>query len=61
MAREAQRPFVKVPRAIRWTPFAVGVHMVLAALTAAAMTLFILRMKRPVDAPAELAAGAESR
>ncbi|HOA87253.1 MAG: COX15/CtaA family protein [Microbacteriaceae bacterium] len=42
-------------------PFAVGVHMVLAALTAAAMTLFILRMKRPVDAPAELAAGAESR
>lgn len=29
---------------------AVGVHMVLAALTAAAMTVFILRMKRPVTA-----------
>lgn len=31
---------------------AVGIHMVLAALTAAAMTLFILRMKHPVDAAA---------
>ena len=28
--------------------FAVGVHMVLAALTAAAMTLVVLRLKRPV-------------
>ena len=43
-------------------PFAVGVHMVLAALTAAAMTVFILRMKRPVDADAgaDVAAGAEA-
>ncbi|MFE6966376.1 heme A synthase [Agromyces sp. NPDC057679] len=31
---------------------AVGVHMVLAALTAAAMTLVILRLKRPVAADA---------
>lgn len=30
---------------------AVGVHMVLAALTAAAMTLVILRLKRPAAAP----------
>lgn len=29
--------------------FAVGVHMVLASLTAAAMTVVILRMKRPVS------------
>ncbi|WP_022892035.1 COX15/CtaA family protein [Agromyces subbeticus] len=29
-------------------PFAVGVHMVLAALTAAAMTIVIVRLKRPV-------------
>lgn len=29
-------------------PFAVGVHMVLAALTAASMTLVVLRVKRPV-------------
>lgn len=28
-------------------PFAVGVHMVLAALTAAAMTVTVLRLKRP--------------
>ena len=33
-------------------PLAVGVHMVLAALTAGAMTVFILRMKRPADAVA---------
>lgn len=35
-------------------PLLVGVHMVLAALTAATMTAFILRLKRPVaaDAPA---------
>lgn len=39
--------------------FAVGVHMVLAALTAAAMTVFILRMKRPVDASAQAVADAE--
>jgi heme a synthase len=30
-------------------PVAVGIHMVLAALTAAAMTLVVLRLKRPVD------------
>jgi cytochrome c oxidase assembly protein subunit 15 len=30
-------------------PVAVGVHMVLAALTAAAMTIVVLRLKRPVD------------
>ena len=29
-------------------PFAVGVHMVLAALTAAATTVVVLRLKRPV-------------
>ncbi|WP_448004747.1 COX15/CtaA family protein [Agromyces bauzanensis] len=44
-------------------PLAVGVHMVLAALTAAAMTVVVLRLKRPVrtDAAsddAELAASA---
>jgi len=33
-------------------PLAVGVHMVLAALTAAAMTVAILRLKRPVGADA---------
>ncbi|MFD4420029.1 heme A synthase [Agromyces sp. NPDC058484] len=32
-------------------PLAVGVHMVLAALTAAAMTVVVLRLKRPVAAP----------
>ncbi len=31
---------------------AVGVHMVLAALTAATMTLVVLRLKRPVAADA---------
>lgn len=31
-------------------PLAVGVHMVLAALTAAAMTVVVLRLKRPVSA-----------
>lgn len=30
-------------------PFAVGVHMVLASLTAAAMTVVVLRLKRPAD------------
>ncbi len=30
-------------------PFAVGVHMVLASLTAAAMTVVVLRLKRPVS------------
>ncbi|MDQ0896154.1 COX15/CtaA family protein [Agromyces ramosus] len=30
-------------------PILVGIHMVLAALTAAAMTLVVLRLKRPVD------------
>ncbi|MGW9631696.1 COX15/CtaA family protein [Agromyces sp. NPDC055520] len=33
-------------------PVAVGVHMVLASLTAATMTVVILRMKRPVAASA---------
>ena len=33
-------------------PLAVGVHMVLAALTAAAMTVVILHLKRPVAADA---------
>lgn len=32
-------------------PFAVGVHMVLAALSAALMTVAILRLKRPVAPP----------
>lgn len=31
-------------------PLAVGVHMVLAALTSAAMTVTVLRLKRPVNA-----------
>lgn len=31
-------------------PLAVGVHMVLASLTAAAMTVVVLRLKRPADA-----------
>lgn len=31
-------------------PLAVGVHMVLAALTAATMTIVVLRLKRPVTA-----------
>ena len=30
-------------------PIAVGVHMVLASLTAAAMTVTVLRLKRPVE------------
>ena len=30
-------------------PLAVGIHMVLAALMAAAMTVVVLRLKRPVD------------
>ncbi|SIN74635.1 COX15/CtaA family protein [Agromyces cerinus] len=34
-------------------PLAVGVHMVLASLTAATMTIVVLRLKRPV--PAEVA------
>ena len=33
-------------------PLAVGVHMVLAALTAAAMTVVVLRLKRPAATPA---------
>ena len=32
-------------------PIAVGVHMVLAALTAATMTVVVLRLKRPVATP----------
>lgn len=41
-------------------PLAVGVHMVLAALTAAAMTVVVLRLKRPVSAnrPVEASVGA---
>ena len=41
-------------------PLAVGVHMVLAALTAAAMTVVVLRLKRPVpaDRPVEASVGA---
>jgi len=41
-------------------PVAVGVHMVLAALTAAAMTVVVLRLKRPVsaDRPVEASVGA---
>lgn len=41
-------------------PLAVGVHMVLAALTAAAMTVLVLRLKRPVSAnrPVEASVGA---
>ncbi|GAA1774609.1 COX15/CtaA family protein [Agromyces lapidis] len=38
---------------------AVGMHMVLAALTAAAMTLVILRLKRPESADAAPEAGVE--
>lgn len=43
-------------------PLAVGTHMVLAALTAAAMTVVVLRLKRPMGAaaPAEEAASAAS-
>jgi cytochrome c oxidase assembly protein subunit 15 len=37
-------------------PIAVGIHMVLAALTAAAMTVVVLRLKRPVDASLRLRA-----
>ncbi|MBM7504846.1 heme A synthase [Agromyces aurantiacus] len=36
-------------------PLAVGVHMVLAALTAASMTVLVLKLKRPASAPAEAA------
>jgi heme a synthase len=41
-------------------PLAVGVHMVLAALTAAAMTVVVLRLKRSVsaDRPVEASVGA---
>ncbi|WP_240739903.1 COX15/CtaA family protein [Leucobacter triazinivorans] len=39
-------------------PFAVGVHMVLASLTAAAMTVVVLRLKRPAAAAAAAPAGA---
>lgn len=39
--------------------FAVGVHMVLAALTAAAMTIVIMRLKRPMAAEAAPEAGVE--
>jgi cytochrome c oxidase assembly protein subunit 15 len=41
-------------------PLAVGVHMVLAALTAATMTVVVLRLKRPVpaDRPVEASVGA---
>jgi heme a synthase len=41
-------------------PLAVGVHMVLAALTAAAMTVVVLRLRRPVSAnrPVEASVGA---
>ncbi|WP_395243078.1 heme A synthase [Agromyces sp. MMS24-K17] len=39
-------------------PVLVGIHMVLAALTAAAMTLVILRLKRPVHADRPLEASA---
>lgn len=41
-------------------PLAVGVHMVLAALTAAAMTVVVLRLKRPVtaDRPVEASVAA---
>jgi cytochrome c oxidase assembly protein subunit 15 len=40
-------------------PIAVGVHMVLAAFTAAAMTVVVLRLKRPVsaDRPVEASVG----
>lgn len=37
-------------------PLAVGIHMVLAALTAATMTVVILHLKRPVTADAATAA-----
>ncbi|MFB9309701.1 cytochrome c oxidase assembly protein subunit 15 [Agromyces hippuratus] len=39
--------------------FAVGVHMVLAALTAAAMTIVIMRLKRPMGADAAPETGVE--
>ena len=45
-------------------PLAVGVHMVLAALTAAAMTVVVLRLKRPVTtstAPEAAPAAASAR
>ncbi|HZN78192.1 MAG TPA: APC family permease [Mycobacterium sp.] len=39
VAREARRPFVTVPRAIRWTPLAVGVLYVFAAAMQSAQTI----------------------
>ena len=45
-------------------PLAVGIHMVLAALMAATMTVVVLRLKRPVGAaatPEEAAAAASAR
>ncbi|MBT2515918.1 heme A synthase [Streptomyces sp. ISL-90] len=36
-------------------PLLVGIHMVLAALTAAAMTVVVLRLKRPAGSPYSLA------
>lgn len=35
-------------------PFAVGVHMVLAALTAAMTTVMVLRLKKPVEQPSRV-------
>lgn len=39
VAREARRPFVTVPRAIRWTPIAVGVLYVFAAAMQSTQTI----------------------
>ncbi len=39
VAREARRPFVTVPRAIRWTPLAVGVLYVFAAAMQSTQTI----------------------
>jgi amino acid transporter len=39
VAREARRPFVTVPRAIRWTPIAVGVLYVCAAAMQSTQTI----------------------
>jgi amino acid transporter len=39
VAREAQRPFVTVPRAIRWTPLALGVLYTFAAAVQSAGTV----------------------
>lgn len=41
-------------------PLAVGVHMVLAALTAAAMTMVVLELKRPAPAPVPAEASADA-